>query len=562
MGFIRLTNTKPTLWSGGSGWLNMGALPDSTLWPGGIVPFELDASVTSNVGRSSTAQAAILEWMNKTELVFVPRTNQLGWIRLRFDPGNNGASYFPLGNLRRRNDLVSNSYASWQLIAHELGHALGFIHEHQRPDRDKWVVADPTKGEQYQIVPAWPGVDETHGPYDCLSINHYPPDVGLSKKPSGGCQVFGWNAGVSTGDAAAIRKYYKLPVGRGVLHAGSVASRHGDALDLFTKANDSGIYTARWDHHEANGAWQGWHRIVNGVGTGTSPATVVVRAPKQLDVFMRGSNNGVYTAAWGGQSWGGWWRIGTTKTLSAVNALSRTTTTLDAFIRDDQQRVRHAVWDQHANGGAWQSWKIVRSGYATSDVTAVSRHPNLIDLFVRGADGGIWTAAWNGSWHGWWRIGGETCALGTNVAAASRTETSLDVVIVDEQGRVLTSGWDAQLNSGGWRNWQSLQGGVAALGTSPVLVARRADHLDVFVVGQDRRVWTASRYGTNASAAWNGWRPLFTRKVRRGSDIAAVTRSPDRLDVFMLGTDGRTYTAAWDQHVDEARWRGWWPVVS
>ncbi len=53
---------------------------------------------------------------------------------------------------------------------HELGHALGFIHEHQRPDRDTYVWVDPDAnakdyGKKTGVV--------THSSYDLASIMHY-----------------------------------------------------------------------------------------------------------------------------------------------------------------------------------------------------------------------------------------------------------------------------------------------------------------------------------------------------------------------------------------------------
>ena len=42
--------------------------------------------------------------------------------------------------------------------------------------------------------------------------------------------------------------------------------------------------------------------------------------------------------------------------------------------------------------------------------------------------------------------------------------------------------------------------------------------------------------------------------------VAAVSRSPDKLDAFAVGNDGVVYTAAWQP--GDTAWRGWWPINS
>jgi len=42
-------------------------------------------------------------------------------------------------------------------------------------------------------------------------------------------------------------------------------------------------------------------------------------------------------------------------------------------------------------------------------VSAVSRAPTKLDVFIVGEDSGVWTAAWDrdfagGAWQGWWPV--------------------------------------------------------------------------------------------------------------------------------------------------------------
>jgi len=49
------------------------------------------------------------------------------------------------------------------------------------------------------------------------------------------------------------------------------------------------------------------------------------------------------------------------------------------------------------------------------------------------------------------------------------------------------------------------------------------------------------------------------RHPARGT-VSAVSRDPNKLDIFIVSTDGAIYAAAWDQNVANAEWRGWWRI--
>jgi hypothetical protein len=57
-------------------------------------------------------------------------------------------------------------------VSHEIGHALGFAHEHQRPDRDQYVNVDAriVNDSAYKII----SLARPLGSYDFESVMHYP----------------------------------------------------------------------------------------------------------------------------------------------------------------------------------------------------------------------------------------------------------------------------------------------------------------------------------------------------------------------------------------------------
>ncbi len=97
----------------------------------------------------------------------------------------------------------------------------------------------------------------------------------------------------------------------------------------------------------------------------------------------------------------------------------------------------------------------------------------------------------------------------------------------------------------------------SAGGIGPVVaVSRSPDKLDIFTVGRDGVVYTAA--WQPGDRAWRGWWPIPGVVAAPCAPVSAVSRSKDKLDVFVVGLDGRVHTAAWEAGDDH--WRGWWTI--
>src|SRR5919106_2042898 len=105
----------------------MGAQEHGTdLWRGGIVPYEINP----DLGNQATVESAIITYEQQTNLRFVQRMAQDDYIRFsKQTRGNPGTS--KLGRQGGR-QYVNASLNSEAVILHEMGHAVGMTHEHQR----------------------------------------------------------------------------------------------------------------------------------------------------------------------------------------------------------------------------------------------------------------------------------------------------------------------------------------------------------------------------------------------------------------------------------------------
>lgn len=152
---------------------------DATLWTGGVVPYAFEAALPE--ARRRHFRDACAEWATFGGLTFTPRTTEANYITVRENPGLVGGES-ALGMAGGRQFLTMGT-DSWNRVTllHELGHALGLIHEHQRSDRDAYVeVMNVQFGSGAQFVRVPTSTNNT--PYDFESVMHY-YDEALAENP-------------------------------------------------------------------------------------------------------------------------------------------------------------------------------------------------------------------------------------------------------------------------------------------------------------------------------------------------------------------------------------------
>lgn len=144
-------------------------------WTNKQIPYRMELSTFSSRDQTEI-RSAMREWEENTCISFRPATSRDANF-VNFEDGKGCSSF--VGMVQGKLPITLASGCRYKgVIAHEIGHAVGFFHEQNRPDRDEHIIilkeniAHPDLYHNFDKYPA--SAVSTYGvPYDYLSIMHY-----------------------------------------------------------------------------------------------------------------------------------------------------------------------------------------------------------------------------------------------------------------------------------------------------------------------------------------------------------------------------------------------------
>jgi hypothetical protein len=199
---------------------------------------------------------------------------------------------------------------------------------------------------------------------------------------------------------------------------------------------------------------------------------------------------------------------------------------------------------QIARHGGWSHWRSYPTdGPNLFGSPAVVRNADgHLELFVLGDDGALWhmwqTAPKNG-WSQWVSHGAPPgLLLNSAPSVAAGEDGRLDVFIVSQEAVLWRIGKTAA--NSGWSDWTSHgspSGALFGSDSTPVVAYSADGHLELFVVGNDGRLWQMGQTAPNGG--WSGWRPHEApsgmKFLRLRPAVASGLDGP--LELFVVGDD-------------------------
>lgn len=145
-------------------------------WPEGTIPYvisdEYAPAEREIVARE--VDLATAQYRDRTGVELVARADQPDYVVIRPHPPGGGCGASALGRVGGPQPLYFEAYCGFGSLLHQLGHALGAVHEETRRDRDNFVIlrmenVAPGREHLFDLAPQ---CFDDNGAYDYWSIMH------------------------------------------------------------------------------------------------------------------------------------------------------------------------------------------------------------------------------------------------------------------------------------------------------------------------------------------------------------------------------------------------------
>ena len=323
--------------------------------------------------------------------------------------------------------------------------------------------------------------------------------------------------------------------------SGPAVSWGPNRLDVFVLGTNRGMWHKWWNGASWGPSLTGYE-FLGGV-CNTAPE-VVAWGQNRLDAFVLGTDSALYHKAWNGAAWSpsvtGYERLGGV-CQSGPTAASWGANRLDVFVTGTDSALYHKWWNGTAWGPSSNGFEYM-GGVIQGQPKAVAWGPNRLDVFALGTDRALYHKWWNGSSWGpsltGYEFMGGVCTSSPEVVAWGANR--LDVFVLGTNRALYHKWW----NGSSWGpsvTGYEFMGGVCA--SPPTVVSWGANRLDVFVIGTDSALyhkwWNGSSWGPSVTG-WENMGGVCTSPPR------VVAWGQNRLDVFVTGVDSQVYHKWWN----------------
>ncbi|MEQ2207090.1 hypothetical protein XENOCAPTIV_007120 [Xenoophorus captivus] len=106
------------------------------VWPDGIIPYVISRNFSGS--QRAIFRQAMRHWEKHTCVIFTERTTEESYILFAYRPCG-CCSYVGRRGGGPQAISIGKNCDKFGIVVHEIGHVIGFWHEHTRPDRDEHV---------------------------------------------------------------------------------------------------------------------------------------------------------------------------------------------------------------------------------------------------------------------------------------------------------------------------------------------------------------------------------------------------------------------------------------